>query len=53
MSKVQVEAQSAEEARRAAKRRKRDLPVEIDKRNDDRRAAPGVDGLIDEVILAR
>jgi hypothetical protein len=45
--------QSDESLRRAGDRRKRALPVENDKRNNDRRETRGTGGLIDDVILDR
>jgi hypothetical protein len=53
MAKDQFEKQSAEDSRRVGDRRKRDLPVDNDKRSDDRRDTRGISGLIDDVIPNR
>jgi hypothetical protein len=53
MSQDESEKQSTEESRRSGARRKRNLPVENDKRSNERRDTRGVDGLIDDVISDR
>ena len=53
MSSEELEKQSTEASRRVGGRRKRNIPVENDKRSEERRETRGINGLIDDVISSR